>query len=174
MGNWDTGRWGDLARSCYSLVSELWSRQTDSPCSDLLSDSPVSFLIPSWFASIPFHSTGPWFWQDMAWASVLPFGYAYSEGFPWHFLSCFCLGLNTFGGFSSWWPGERLLLHLWAFTNHAAAVSAPTITMLCSVTTFCQGLCLTLCKNKLWTPTQQLFRWVFYHLAVEEIKTQRG
>lgn len=117
MGNWDIGRWRGLTRSCYPLVSEMWSRQTDSPFSDLLCNSPGPFLLPSWFASIPLHPTGPWFWQDVAFASVLSFGYTYSVGFPWHFLSCPCLGLNASGGFSSWRPGEGLLLHLWAFAT---------------------------------------------------------
>lgn len=117
MWNWDIGNWRDLARSCYSLVSELWFRQTDSLFNDLLSNFSVTSKCPVYFPLdlLPSHSIS--LVPDMALASVLLFGSTYSEGFLWHFLSCFCLGLNASGGFSSRWSGEGPLLHLWAFTT---------------------------------------------------------
>ena len=112
MGNWDRGRWRDLSGPCYQQVSELWSRRTDclGICS-VISQCPFYFTLDL-LPAIPFQLV-PDLDQATVLASVLPFGYTDSVGFPWHFWSGFCLELNASGGVSSWQPWEGLLLHRW-------------------------------------------------------------
>lgn len=176
MGNWGIGRWRDLSRSYDQLMSELWSRQTDSPFSDFLSNFLGSFLLHSWLAPNSFHSNWSLILSRLLfWPQSCPLDILTEWDFPVSSLGILWVVLTwTYSsrGFSSWGPWEGLLLHLLAFTA-AAAAQAPITTTIYSITTFCQALCWELYKNKLMYSTQQFLWWIFCHLAVEELKSQR-
>lgn len=152
------------------LVSELWSKKTYSPFSHSLSNFPGSFLLHLWFVSIPFPLLAPDLDHIIVLASILLFVCTEwdfptsSLGILWMvliqmYLQRFCLLMTL-----------ELPLHLLAFTCCGHALPHHNL----SSYDFLPGSTLHVLKTTSCTPHGRSLRWVFYHLAVEEISAQRG
>ena len=167
--SWGAGRWRDLSRSWPASFRTVIQEDLLS-ISHSLSNFPGSFLFHLCFVSTPFPLLAPDLDQVVVLASVLLFGCTEwdfptsSLGILWmvsiqRYLQRFCLLMPC-----------GLPLHLLAFTCCGHALPHHNL----SSYDFLPGSTLHLPKTTSSTPHDSSLRWVFYHLAVEEINTQRG